>query len=505
MKKFVGFFTLILLGISSILSAVNHVPKSEVKKKELISIEPTNSDAFSAELDDTAFDRGAHGYGWYSAGNQKLGFDVESGNIGTIFRKKHDDGSGTMGGISGVWGDLESIYLYPGNQALGGRYPSTSTFNGYHFGVFGRASTDAASSLTQSRILIFSVEDEEWSDAFQIISPDGVKPSGVWSPRISPTYNDATGEYVLAVTMDINGNNASESRTTSMAIGKSTTPMDTASWTWSDCTDLEFSAGGNVVEAGRIKVAWGKEDKGFGCGVTIQKVDATVEDAQLSWIRTDDFGENWNLNNDTFYPVNTESLFPWFGTNYTVDGTTEIINDSQLYTTLDVVAANNDEIHVLLLITGMTDTYRVKVNDDGMPVSGYYDVIGTKDGSGGMNWEANFIAHQVGWLDETGIDPMFEPRYANWVYLSIGTTTNGCIVASWLDRPITDPTPASEDGPGGLTDTPANFIDDAYVSYSGDNGRTWDVDEEGRPFNVTNTPDVHEEGWTITKNVKKSS
>ena len=38
MKKFVGFFTLILLGVFSILSAVNHVPKSELKKKELISI-----------------------------------------------------------------------------------------------------------------------------------------------------------------------------------------------------------------------------------------------------------------------------------------------------------------------------------------------------------------------------------------------------------------------------------------------------------------------------------
>ena len=505
MRKFVALFTLVLLAATSIVIAINHAPKIDIRVQETkgdLTSSPT--DILSAEIDDTAFDQSTHGLGWCVGDNRKIDLDVATGNFGTIFRKKHDDGSGTMGGLAGTWGDYETMYLYPGNIGSGGRYPSTSTYNGYHFGVFGRYNGTGNPAEAEGKLLVYSIEDEEWTEAFNIISPDGVKPSGVWSPLISTTYDESTGNYVAGVTLEVYGLESADARTTSIVVGKSATPADTASWTWTDCTDYEFSAGGNVDEAGKIKIGWGKTDKNFGCAVSIQKIGGS-ENYHLSYLRTDDFGENWALNGDTFFSVSSADIFPWYGTMYTPEGGEPAeINDVGMSATFDVMGSNNDEIHVLTWVYAQTDANITRENDDGVPTSGWYNIIGTRDGNGLMTWTPYFIAHKAGWQDVIGgYENTFEGKYINRYSPSLGYSTDGMLVASWLDRPI-------ENGPGsvieaanagpGLTATSTRFVDDAYVSTS-TTGRYWEVDEFRRATNVTNTVDLHEECWTISGNV----
>ena len=506
MRKLIALFTLVLLAATSIVSAINHAPKIEIKLQETkgdLASSPT--DILSAELDDTAFDQSAHGYGWYIGDNRKIDLDVATGNFGTIFRKKHDDGSGTMGGLAGTWGDYETMYLYPGNEESGGRYPSTVTFDGYHFGVFGRASADAAGPLTIAKLLVYDIENEEWTEAFDIESPDGVMPTGVWSPLINVTYDESNSEYVVGVTLEVYGLNNSDSRTTSIVVGRSATPADTESWTWSDCTDLEFAAGGNVDEAGKIKIGWGKTDKNFGCAVSVQKIGGS-ENYHLTYLRTDDFGENWALNGDTFNSVSSADIFPWYGTMYTPEGgVPAAINDVGMTMTFDVMTSNNDEVHVLAWVYAQTDVNITRENDDGVPTSGWYNIIGTRDGSGLMSWTPYFIAHKAGWQDEIGgYENTFEGKYINRYTPSLGYSADGMLVASWLDRPIENGAgsviEAVNAGPDGLLDTSTRFVDDAYVSTS-TTGKFWEVDEFRRATNVTNTVDLHEEGWTISGNI----
>jgi len=511
----------------------------------------------------STFDTAPNGYSWAEEYNRKIqtNLDPATGTmVGSVYRKIASTGSGTIGGTTGSWGTAfygSSAVIYDasiyqggtGDQVgdPGGRNIYACEFiNGYFFGIFSDLDTSSNYEFSQPMFIVCNAtngwDDALWSEAKRIEATNGSVLTNAWTGTGDVAYDFVDGYYYWTTVWkkgDINGSDFT------CIVGRSNDPDDPNSWSWTDYNELLFEESNSEVKFstfGNIMPAYAKDIYGNGNGFAIavvSYVDASYKVNNLSGNPVDvtfhprlgyiyttnwgadwssgDFKSNWNtLQNEgnNFMPARINDKFDWYNTlapfdSIGTDGDGNTIYSEYplnwpylLYYT-DVICTENNIIHVIVKVRGSTTEgeYKFDFNREKV-VSGFYDITGEIT-SEGVNWKSvNYIASHMG-ID----DGYYEGK--TFVANSLGYAGNGVIYATWWDRPETryQFMPASYD----MANT--FYYDDAYFSYSADNGKTWfikktvtfpnEYDPE-TPFelkyayNLTNTSALHESGWSVS-------
>jgi hypothetical protein len=508
----------------------------------------------------STFDKGGNGYGWYQGYNRKIqtNFDQATGTatmVGSIYRQLNAAGSGSVGGMVGTWGTAyegfaQELYIaspYTQDGLPGGRYPYSCEFiNGYFFGLFNDYNVPVSSTDSHAMFAVadatFGWDESYWSEPTRAEAVEsGATPPGVWTGIGDVVYNPADGYYYWAHNWIYDG--LSIDGITSCITGRSQTPIDPASWEWTDYHELAFDATndtGDLTQLDNFYQVYCKDiygnGTGYGIGVGMftdknyvmtnaagDTLDV-VDQPRLGYIYTTNWGADWstgdfksnwitpNNEGNNLFTADIYKLFDWYGDillgdSIGVDGDGNAIyqeyplNWPYMTWNLSAVATENNIVHVLIkaipMSTESTDYWWPLV--DGESKGGYYDVVGeiTPDG---VNWiRASYIASYMG-LD----DGLTEWKYSNSHDMSIGYAGHGVVYASWIDRPEARFTVNPNSDPN------KEYIDDAYFTYSPDDGRTWDINKtvvynDGTESyniyyaaNVTKTGALQDEGFSIS-------
>jgi len=540
------------------LSVSMAITQYSTGKKTAVSLKNDTVDQSKAVVwtgtQGTTFDKGTNGYGWYQGYNRKIqtNLDPVTGTmVGSLYRQLHNVGSGVTGGMIGAWdasfqGYAQTLYdasPYTSGGLPGTRYPYASEFiNGYFFGLFNDYDTAIGSTVSFPMFTVadatFGWDISFWSAPKRIEATEGgAHIPGAWTGIGDVVYDPVSGYYYWA-------NNwiydlTSIDGITSMVTGRSLTPGDPDSWEWTDYNELRFDAAadpGDLRQMDNFVVAYCKDTQGVGTGYgiavsmfrdashqlyTLGGDPVTMEDVctlgymyTTNWGADDstgDFKSNWitpNNEGNNLFTADIFKLIDWYGTVLTgdsigVDGEGNTIyeeipfNAPKITWNISAVATEENYVHVLLKIFGGTteddNTGWYYLNDEKV-VCGYYDVVGYISDSG-VNWiSANFIAHPMG-VDNGEM----EFKYTNNNDFSIGYAGHGAFYASWIDRPETRYTANPNSDPN------KDWIDDVFVTYSADHGKTWDinktVDYEGYDLNyaanITKTSNLQDEGFVV--------
>lgn len=558
MKKRTLALILVFLMSASIVMGATKAPKRTnvaARKNDTKNIS-TKAAAFTG-IDGGTFDKSANGYGWYWSNSKRVQVNMDPVTgpmIGSIYRRLDTDfGTGTLGGVVGTWdttfnGFSSSIYTNSPYQTdgtnPGARFPQTTEFiNGYLFGLF--TDMDITPEYGNPMFIVgdatFGWDLTMWSEAKRIEATEGgAFPTDAWTAKGDVAYNPDDGYYYWTSWWEVDGGSFETSKLT-LSVGRSNTPTIPDSWEWTDYNDLylDCSSGTGIDDVtGQMEVAYAKDIYGNGTGYGIIVggfIDDTYEMTNLAgeplnvstqprlgymyttnwgadW-STGDFKPNWNTpgNEGTnMFNADIYKLFDWYGTELEgdsigVDGDGNAIyemiplNWPYLTWNTHVVVTENNIAHVMVkVVPASTEAPDYWFYDDGeTTLAGYYDIVGEITESG-VNWiRASYIAAFMG-LDNGDM----EWPASNTHKFSNGYAGNGVVYATWLDRPESRyMAPTAELYP--LPDT--DFIDDAFFSYSPDDGRTWAIDKtvvsEGLnlkyAYNVTMTNTLMDEGWTV--------
>ncbi|MCK4979482.1 MAG: T9SS type A sorting domain-containing protein [Candidatus Delongbacteria bacterium] len=495
-------------------------------------------------------------------------------------------GSGTIGGMIGDWtgADLSAtaqiLYDVSTNwdppQDPGGRYPYSCGFiNGYFFGVFNdyNTTTGAASDAFP----MYAVGDGTWGPSFSTWSvglvdatDGGATVPGAWTGSGDTVFDTATGYYYWsqAWNQDLLG---MDDFVLGCVVGRTQTPMVDDSWVWTDYSELNLDCADDVTGLTIMNdISWSycKDIYGNGTGKGIAvtmandiddfvmvldsiwtEVDSTTIPPDSAWVPSDtridlnprisymyttnwggdyasgDWSSNWIYDEShgdvRLFQLDPKSLFDWYG-----DVITEIdtvandtlvtrMNDPFITWNISSVATEHDYVHLLVRVfggsydNGMSGYYMFDTDEDF--VAGYYHIRGLITDTGVVWSPAHFIASFVG-QDTFDIELV----YSNFNVLAIGYAGFGQVYATWLDRPESRPTP----NPWADGDTV--YLDDGFLSFSGNDGDTWEIPAGGHheveldynpghiynlyyAENVTNTGPLHEQGWTISSNGRIST
>ena len=523
MKKLVAFTLLaVAVAFSFAASRSNSVMSNrvmEVKNDTMKGVDGSfakNGEATSLDLGE--FDKSSNGYGWYKGDNNKIAYDVASGVVGGTYRKKFSpEITGKLGGYTmaapaeGATYETDIILnesSQPGYELPGGRYPHTMAANGYIFSFY----NDYWNGATNSNALLASycIEEEEWRKNIPVANEDGETPPGAWTAHGDVTYDEASGNYYALSTWQIQGLATTyASRKEAFVVGSTDDPYE-GDWEWSAYSDHQFDASAmtDVSEMNELQAQWGTG--GFGIVYCLTNPQAEEKDQQLSYMITTDFGETWSesgVDGNPFITVENSDLFSWAGEIYTGDDGTQIaFDDPFICWNLDAVVTDNNTVHILARVYGgSTADESLYYASDEQAVAGYYDIRGTLNNSGEMVWDSKYIATWHGIWSEEGS----ESKYSNGYSVSMAYAGGENIVVSWLDRPADHPIASPWGGDEGSG--AAQFIDDAFVATSTDNGQTWAGLTDGQiqfedndPYpvkfatNATNTEDLHEQGWALS-------
>ncbi len=481
MRKLVALLSILAISATALLATVSLPVNNEITKlKPALKLnEPNSARGFAGE-DGGNFDNSANGYGWYNGHNNKI--DVSStGLVTTNYRQLHPTGnSGTWGGAYGAFDDLESSTIADPGADPGARYPTHVSFGGYAFG-FTINYISGGGAVADPVFSVFSEAEEEWSERTQIVSPDGVMAPGAWLPDVAVNKNGSV--YTAITTWEVDGLN---SGTNAIIVGTSETPFEMDSWEWSDYEDLYFEVGVAHIASNGYSV--GLSNSGFaGIGTTQDQDDGEY---YLSYSFSEDWGQSWNLTADSKLLRVTPDVLHADVWGSAIGGGTATVTSASITYDFDVAVTNDNKLHFACYAQIGDGTSIYAYNDDGLPLTGWYDMVGTVNAAGDdLEWTANFISHKIGWDGEQSSNPG---------QIHIGTADNfgNNIFVTMMDRPL-DATVASAWPDGNF-----NFVVDGFASLSPDGGSTWLTEEyvSGddtfyHAFNVTNTPDLLEEGW----------
>lgn len=511
----------------------------------------TESFALDYSVVNTTFDTAPNGYSWGTPYNRKIqtNHDPATGTmIGSVYRKIHTSaGSGVLGGTIGSWESMflgNSEYLYAESEYQGGTGDQTGNpgtrnmyasefINGYFFVLFSDLDTSSGYAYSQPMFVVcdarYGWDDVSWSIPKRIESTGGVINTSSWYASGDVAYNPDDGYYYWTTAWESTYNNPVDHF---MIVGRSNDPANPDSWEWTDYNELFFSpndpdAEFKTLSHNNIKIAYAKDIHGNGNGCAVAVVaytDKTYEmynpagdllevtyRPRLGFIyttnwgadwSTGDFKSNWRTLNDAgnnFIPADIYGLFDWYNT-YREDIP---LNWPYFTWNIDAVCTEQNYVHVILQVTsGSTETEISKIHtNEEKVIAGFYDIVGLVT-EAGVEWQsANYIASFM------GIDDGFYEGKSFWT-VSGGYAGNGVVYASWWDRPEA----RYQSQPSGYDMAPTFFLDDAFFSYSPDNGKTWSFDktvementyDPENPFiltyatNLTKTSGLHESGWTI--------
>ena len=522
-----------------------------------------NSFALSFTTSNSTFDNASNGYSWTLPYNRKIqtNYDPATGTmVGSVYRKIADTGLGTIGGMVGTWstsfyGSSAIIYdesVYQGDTGdqignPGGRLMYACEFiNGYFFVLFNDVST-SNSAYSQPMFTVcdatYGWDDAVWSPPERIEPTNGAICTSAWYATGDVAYNPVDGYYYWTTSWKETSSNG-YGNTYFMMVGRSNTPAIPDSWEWTDYNELFFDPANPDTEfssVAYIKIAYAKDIYGNGNGYGIAVINYTdktfiLNDSdgnpvdvtyrpRLGYIyttnwgadwSTGDFKSNWNtLRNqgNNFMPARINDKFDWYNTIAPMDSIGVDIYGNTVYseyplnypflpTQLDVVTTESNIVHVIAKIEASTTEYesgrRFQKNYVDV-VTGYYDIIGEITSTGVVWKDISFIGNYMG----------IDDYYYEW-YMgagSVGYAGNGVIYTTWWDRPET----RWQSNPYFYQQY--FFIDDAFFSYSSDNGKTWSYDKTvtfpneyvpGEEYelryvhNLTKTAGLHEGGWSVS-------
>ncbi|MFO7810737.1 MAG: T9SS type A sorting domain-containing protein, partial [Candidatus Delongbacteria bacterium] len=333
----------------------------------------------------------------------------------------------------------------------------------------------------------------------------------------------------------------------SCVVGKSYSPWDPESWIWSDYRDLRFdldcyidSKEADYDMMTGIQFAYAKDrygnGTGKGIGVAVTKQSWTGYH-NLSYTYTDNWGAdslsgswkpNWSKGSMGLEHIPIGNLFDWVGETLTIrDSIGFNLNTNTVFTdsadiTIDipyimndvsVVVTSNNVVHVLCMVFPASSEYRDCIfpwTDSGFR-AGYYDIRGEITDTG-VNWlPAVFIANPVdndkGWLTEDGGMEFSQGEFRNMSLSYWENLDDTYLLAGWMDKPWSGATYFDPSD----TQTKFNYINDGFLMHSQDGGNSWisayqtiPENKKATPSNtlvyaanVTETPSLHEDGWTL--------
>jgi len=506
--------------------------------------------ALSFSTSNSTFDNSPNGYSWAGPYNRKIQVNLDPATgtmVGSVYRKLHETaGSGVLGGMIGSWESMflgNSEYLYTESQFQGGtgdqvgnpgtRNMYASEFiNGYFFVLFSDLDTSSGYAYSQPMFTVcdarYGWDDVSWSVPRRIESVGGMINTSAWSAAGDVAYNPVDGYYYWTTAWESTYNNPVDHF---MIVGRSNDPAIPDSWEWTDYNDLFFSPNDSDAEFktlshNNIRIAYAKDIYGNGNGFAVAVVaytDKTYEmlgphgedleesyKPRLGFIYTTNWGADWSIGNfkanwktlndagNNFIPADIYGLFDWYGT-YREDVP---LDWPYFWWNIDAICTEDNYVHVILHVkTASTETdLSYKTNEEKV-VAGFYDVVGELTGTGVVWKSANYIASFMG-ID----DGYYEGK--SFMTVNIGYAGNGVVYTSWWDRPEI----RYQSQPSGYALAPTFYLDDAFFSYSPDNGKTWSIKntvtfpnvyipetpfELKYAYNLTNTAGLHESGWTI--------
>ena len=532
MKKIIALLSMMLLAASAIAAAPT------VKQSGVIG-------------------QSSNGYGWYTSDANKVDIDVTDGDyhgqISLSFRKKDGDKTGSLGIATGATFDdiTESFFIYnQGSDSKGARYPHTVTKYGYVW-VFW---VEGVGSDWVKKLTIYSIDDDSW----ETIDVGSERLAGDLSIRGDVTMKP-NGNLVIAASCGVD-DDTTPNQAIIMGEVLGSDPLNDEIL-WADKETVLFKNSLSALDIDGIEVMFGKD--GFGVGLTrgrgLGKADDSAWD--YGYVYTTDYGDTWvtdwddsetnmapfwldhykmweNLTGKTFETLADDNS--WVGGDFNVSDNNQVMPGWHF----DMVVTDKNEIHIFnkVLVYGYflagdteSDWSKVFAASDGTPATGRYSITGTFNGSAFTWQDPVFIDQLEGVKGHTYYEEFNypEPEYPNYQpalefnmsKTTIGYAGNGVLYTGWLDRPrnlsdcVSSPYGDSyedqnaETGYSNAGDDQGQytFYDEAYGAYSSDHGRTWTYDVEAsatltkdagnlrRGYQLTNTKNIHEEGWCVSK------
>lgn len=454
------------------------------------------------------------GYGWWQGYNKKIAFDPVSGLFGSIYRfGGSDGGESTIGNIGGMYGvsngtginweqTISTFPLQIQTSLFKGRNPTVVAADGYLFGFWNNLLNN---TIPNALFSVYSLSEDEWSQ------PAGIKDNDEQSPPqalcgVADAVKDSGGTYHLLTSWQING---PESGDYTIVSGQSSTPSNNSSWQWTNWQNMTF---GTNYEGTTLlsspQVAWGQN----GFGITVFSGRRNCDDRnQVLYTYTLNYGQNWMLDpNDKFYAIPTPCEF--VGQQDSIGN--ELVDiEGFLIPQLDVVVDAGNSVHigarVYMAGNGNPDNYYpdngYTINGD--PLNGVLYINGKLE-SNSINWlTGKIIAEAIGGRAEdtqppaSGANPATNHLYqtAPTAAVSIGIAGSGIIYIGWQDRP--SDALHSTLGEFDFADPFTPWFGDGFFTLSTDNGSNWQLADQvkKRGFNVTNTRNQYEQGFTVSK------
>ena len=491
MKKLI-----VLLCILAITSTFLHasgvsVDKDALRSKPKLKVDQQNLLRGIISEDGGNFDNSANGYGWYNGHNTKIDVNPITQFVTTTYRQLHPTGnSGSWGGATGSFDDLESYPIHISTDTPGARYPHGTSFDGYHFAftIDYLSGAGGPTSITDPVFSIFSEAEEEWTEMTIMIDENGEKLHNPWLPHASVNKNGDT--YVVVSAWEVDGLNLGPESSTSIVVGTSDTPFEMDSWVWSDYQDVYFPTG--VTHVSTNNMTTGLNSNGLAFAATTQDQGTSNDDFLLSYTFSEDWGVNWNLTPESKLiskPFSELFVDAW---GSSVNSGASTISDIGITYDFDVMVTDDNKIHFACYVNMNDDVSMYDYNDDGMPLTGWYDIIGVVDGDD-INWTPHFISHKYGWDDDN--------MTTNPGQIHIGHADSNNIFVTMMDRPLDNPQATIFPGTSGNPDY--DLVIDGYSVTSNDGGVTWQTQDYlgtngttyKMAYNLTNTPDDLDGGW----------
>jgi hypothetical protein len=216
-------------------------------------------------------------------------------------------------------------------------------------------------------------------------------------------------------------------------------------------------------------------------------------------------GETLTLRDSIAFNLNTNTVFA-DSADISID-TPYIMND------ISVIVNSQNVVHVLCMVFPASSAYPDCIfpwTDSGFR-AGYYDIRGEITDAG-VNWQkAVFIANPVdndkGWLTEEGGMEFRQGEFRNmslsyWENLDVTY-----LLAGWMDKPWSRSVLFDEYD----NQKKFNYLNDGFIILSQDGGNSWvhgyqsvPKNDKNTPIdtllyagNITETPSLHEDGWTL--------
>ena len=491
MKKILTLLCLIAASSTFLLGSGVPIEKKGLKSKSAMVADNLTQFKGVVGEDGGNFDNSANGYGWYNGHSTKIDVNPANQFVTTTYRKLHATGnSGTWGGATGTFGDLESYPIHVSIDTNGARYPHGTSFDGFHFAftIHYIDGTSGPTSVTDPVFSIFSEENEEWTERTVMIDENGEKLNNPWNPHASVNKNGDT--YVVVSSWEVNGLQLGPATSISIVVGTTETPFDMDSWVWSDYQDLYFPTGISHVSTNNLTT--GLNSNGLAFAATTQDQGNSNGDFLLCYTFSEDWGVNWNITSDSkLLSIQFADLFSdvW---GSSVNNGASTISDIGITYDYDVMVTDNNKIHFACYVNMNDATSMYDYNDDGTPLTGWYDIVGVVDGDD-ITWTPHFISHKYGWEDDN--------MATNPGQIHIGHADSNNIFVTMMDRPENDPQATIFPGTSGSPNF--DLVIDGYAVTSNDGGETWKTNDylgsNGTTYkmatNITNTPDDLEEGW----------